>query len=307
MNDLSKYLRSILKSTLLPKAVVNDWMKPHSWTSSGSQSAYGMPWEILRTSELTPDGRPIDIITKGGSLGGYYSSIVLIPEFGLGLTILVAGAQAAQFDLRERVISLLVPEIDKLVRAKAQITHAGFYGTWNDRSGPLNKSWSVVLEVDDVGPGLHVTSWISNSTDFLPTYGMLKGMPEDQSKWEARLLPTNVDWDDGVEVWRLTAIPKREEAEGSKVFDDYCFTDVDGLIYGGWSIEEFIFGILTDEAETSVDCLRLSGTRTLLFKDDNDSSTNGRMKRPGIGMANKLKLQGRGEDFGWTNHNFEQH
>ena len=166
-------------------------MKPHSWTS-GTHSAYGMPWEMLRTTKLTPDGRGVDIITKGGSLTQYYTTIILIPEFGLGVTVLVAGDNEALADLRETVIATLVPAAEKLIRDEVRNVHSGLYAASVDGSGPPNLNWSLRIEVDDVGPGLRVRDWVSNGTDFMAVYGMFTGMPSDPTKWQARLLPTNI-------------------------------------------------------------------------------------------------------------------
>jgi len=166
-------------------------MKPHSWTS-GTHSAYGMPWEMLRTTKLTPDGRGVDIITKGGSLTRYYTTIILIPEFGLGVTILIAGDYEALPDLRENVIATLVPAAEKLIRDEVRKVHSGLYAASNDWLAPPNLNWSLKIEVDDMGPGLLVKDWISNGTDFMGVYGKFKGMPSDRTKWQARLLPTNI-------------------------------------------------------------------------------------------------------------------
>lgn len=250
-NDFSKYLQSILSSTLLPKATVNAWMKPHSWTSSGANSAYGMPWEIMRTTKATPDGRPIDIITKGGSLRGYFSTIALLPEFGLGVTFLTAGAQVAVIDLRERIFAALISEVDKMLREEIRRSHCGTYAFREDYlAGPPNMDWSFSVEVDDTGPGLVMRNWTSNGTDFLHEYGRLKHMPADPELWEARLLPTGIyhdereeesDLDGGWDIWRLNAIPKRKKSDRGKLFEDYCMTDIDALMYGGLSVEEFTF------------------------------------------------------------------
>lgn len=256
-------------------------MKPHSWTSSGTESAYGMPWEILRTNKLVNDGRPIDIITKGGSLGGYYSTIALIPEFGLGLTILIAGDQTALLDIRERLISLVVPAIEDVVRSIARKTYTGWFGLIDDWWGPLNPDWSIGVEVDD-GPGLRLSSFTLNRTDFLPVYGHMKGMPKDESQWEPRLLPTNVIYGGTDQAWRLTAIPKRKEDE-NKIFDDYCMTDVDGLLFGGWAMEEFIFKVHPDRGAEAV---LMKGFRLALFKADAD-----------IKDSDKLRVLGRPQEI----------
>ena len=146
----------------------------------------------MRSTKLTPDGRAVDIITKGGALNQYFSTIILIPEFGLGVTILIAGHSSALWDLRENIIATLVPAADKLVRQEVRAVYAG---TWADSDsfwGPPNWNWSLKLEVDNLGPGMRVREWVSNGTDFLEVYGRMKVMPSDPDAWEARLIPTGV-------------------------------------------------------------------------------------------------------------------
>jgi len=281
-NDFSRYLRSILSSTLLPRNSTNAWMKPHSWTSSGTNSAYGMPWEMLRTTKGTPDGRPIDIITKGGSLEGYFSTIALLPEFGLGLSVLVAGESSALLDLLENFTAEVIFTVDKLLRDEVRRAYCGLWTALDDLwSGPANMDWSFRIEVDETGPGLRITDWKSNGTDFLPVYGKLKGMPADPDQWEARLLPTvsyegHAGLTKKLEIWRLTAIPKRAATDKGKIWEDYCMTDVDGLMYGGASVEEFGIFVAGSEEKTDIQAIALinSGLRTFLVKwtdcDGND-------------------------------------
>jgi hypothetical protein len=258
-----------------------------------------MPWEILRSTKLTPDGRAVDIITKGGSLDGYYSSILMIPEFGIGVTILVAGDYPALVELREKIIATLIPAVEKLVRDEIRKQYAGTWANWPNwwgtkRSGP-DMNFSLKLEVDDTGPGLRVLDWFSNGTDFLPVYGRLKGMPEG-TKWQARLIPTGVlqtdDDDDhnnphmSAETWRLVVVPERREGDERKVFDDFCMTDVDSLMYSGVSIELFV--ILKDHGEAQWIFL---GMRTDMFKcDDRDNCV-----RP---AGERMRFQGSERKFG---------
>jgi hypothetical protein len=261
-NDLSKYLRSILSSTLLPQATINAWMKPHSWTS-GTHAAYGMPWEILRTTKLTPDRRGIDIITKGGALTQYYATIIAVPEYGLGFTFLIAGDSPALVDLREKFIATLIPAVELLVREEARNVYAG---TWVSGKDESDMNWSLSIEVDDIGPGLRVVDWLSNGTAFLPVYGEIKYMPSDAKKWQARLIPSGIYNDSeglGSEIWRLTAIPDHEEEDKSKVFDDECFTEMDSVMYDGYSIEEFEIG--RDEGGKGI-WMNIRGMRTLLWR-----------------------------------------
>ena len=267
-NDFSKYLQSILSSQLLPEAVTNAWMKPHSWTS-GTHSAYGMPWEILRSTKLTPDGRGIDIVTKGGALEKYFSTMAMMPEYGLGLTFLVAGDSAALRDLQERIVATLVPAVEDLIRMEIKANYTGLWARFEDLwVGDPDMDFSLRFEVDDARAGIQVLDWVSNGTDFLSVYGRLKGMPEDLTQWEARLLPTgvyvSVEENDNLidEIWRLTAISKRTEDDQSKVFDDFCMTDVDTLMYNGVSLEEF--HIVRGQGEAGI--LYISGLRMLMFK-----------------------------------------
>lgn len=278
-NDFSKYLQSILSSKLLPRATTNAWMKPHSWTS-GTNSAYGMPWEMIRTSKLTPDGRAIDIVTKGGSLTAYYSLIAMVPEFGLGATILVAGSNPAVGDLSERLIAQLIPAVEELMRREVRAQYAGSWSHWDEESHSFNTNWSLNLQVDDVGPGIKVVDWVSNGTDFLPIYGSFKRMGKESGNWQARLIPTGVysgPNEDGVEFekWRLTAIPEKSAESENKVFDDFCMTDVDALMYDGFPVEEFT--IVKEEKEASK--LFISGLRTKLQKRQDGSTTRETQKK----------------------------
>ena len=209
--------------------------------NSGSSSAYGMPWEILRSTKVTKDGRPIDIITKAGGLAGYSSIIAMIPEFNIGYSILVAGDYHGQVDLQERLVSVLVPAVDNISRAVVRQNYEGFYAAAELDSGLIHDEFSIKLVVDDVGPGLRVSNWTSNHTDFLSVYGRITGMPKEPSQWTARLLPTGVQYGSNAQFWRLTAIPARKAGDEKKIFDDFCINDVDNLVYNGLSVEEFVF------------------------------------------------------------------
>jgi hypothetical protein len=261
-----------------------------------------MPWEILRSTKLTPDRRVIDIITKGGSLKGYYSSILMIPEFGIGVTILVAGDYAALADLREKIIATLIPLLEKLVRDEVRKQYSGTWAHFPDwwNSNP-DANFSLKLEVDNTGPGLRVMDWLSNGTDFLPVYERLKGISEDQ-KWQARLIPTGViqepedddndDEDTGwsAESWRLTVVPERRVGDEKKVFDDFCMTDVDSLMYSGVSIEEFVILKMEGDAQW----IFLLGMGTDMFKcDERDACSRSAGKR--------TKFQGAERKFGMRN------
>lgn len=243
-----------------------------------------MPWEILRTAKLTPDGRAIDIITKGGALTQYFSIIALLPEFGLGITILIAGDHQALSDVQEKVISTLVPATEKLIRDEVRRVYAGIWAA--DEDIPDSK-WSLKLEVDETGPGLRVADWTSNGTDFLSVYGSLKNMPSDPSQWQARLIPSGLYrepltvpnagsseqyWETG--VWRLTAVPRKNSDNERLVFDEACYTDVDSLMYDGYSVEEFVISTGRNGKTGLVEGVFMSipGMQTSLWRLDEDGA-----------------------------------
>ncbi|RDW60275.1 hypothetical protein BP5796_11881 [Coleophoma crateriformis] len=221
-DDLSKYLRSILGAELLSQAEVHQWLKPVSWSSSGSQSAYGMPWEIQRMA-LNPGGRVVDIFAKGGSLKGYYSSIMLFPEFGLGLTILVAGAETCLDELRERLATALVPAIDAATRDHVRSQYVGKY---------LGKGegWRIELEIDE-GSGLRIVEWTSNGTNFLQSYRFLQSIPESS---QAILVPTGVLLREK-ESWRITW-----DRSNNRMWSDFRFTNVDDIVYDNTALSEML-------------------------------------------------------------------
>ena len=272
-NDLSAYLRSVLSPTLLSQSKVNDWLQPHSWTSSGSSSAYGMPWEIYRASKLTADNHSIDLVTKGGDLPGYHSIIALIPELNIGLTILTAGDTGAVFELRDKLIPAIVRAVEELLRASIKGECEGLYVPLVFEP-PLDTQDGVQINVS--GSGVHVVAWRQESTDFLQQYSRLKGMPDDPSQWTAKLVPTNQrqckhngDEYGCLEFWRLTGVPVQSPEDSANVFNDVCETDVDYLAYGGLSLEEFVLGGPVEEHAQGLITL---GARGLFIYDGYDDA-----------------------------------
>ncbi|KAG7113629.1 Beta-lactamase-like protein like [Verticillium longisporum] len=92
-HDLQSFIRSILNHEQLSRADTAMWLKPVVFTANPAE-AVGMPWEIYRPSDLTPDGRPIEIYSKTGNLPFYAAHIALLPAYGVGLSINTAGEEA---------------------------------------------------------------------------------------------------------------------------------------------------------------------------------------------------------------------
>ena len=248
---------------LLDVATTNVWLKPRSYSSSISFT-YGMPWEILRTDQiLTDSDRGITLFTKSGGLEGYTSQFIHIPEYELGLTILVAGESRALNWLREKVIPPLIRGVEQITRDQTDERYAGTYKTPN--VDDLNSS--VVLEVqieDGRCHGLVLTSWVSNGTDFLLEYSGLATGVRDLDRGKAQLVPSNVNRDKYHEAWMLDFLSSKVLTEPSAVADTCLINDVDTLMYGDRSLQEFLF---ISDVNGDINSVELPAFRVTLRKE----------------------------------------
>lgn len=224
-----------MTARLLDIGTTNAWFKPRSYSPSWS-FAYGMPWEIFRTQELLPDSSRIQtIITKAGGLRGYASQLLLIPEYGIGVIVLVAGDGRALSWLREETLRSLVPRIEEIARQQTADTLSGTYIANSDAS--INSSISV--EVDG-SSGLVMTSWSSNGTDFLARYiSMSKKESGFVGSGRVQLTPSLTHRGGDGEVWRANMVP--DEFPTAGVINMHLVTDVDTFTYASRSLEEFVF------------------------------------------------------------------
>ena len=160
-SDLAKFGRDILLNRQLPPLATRRWMKPSSHTSSLSLSV-GSPWEILRTKSQISHGRTIDLYTKSGSLGQYNSLLLISPDYGVALSMLVAGpSSAAVVEVAsEIVLQSLIPTLENQTFYEACKALCGTYES-SDRS----KNSSLTVSVDN--HGLQVERWINQGVDYL--------------------------------------------------------------------------------------------------------------------------------------------
>jgi hypothetical protein len=228
---------------MLDIPTTNAWLKPHSYSSS-IDFAYGMPWEIFRTTSLLSDSdRIMDLITKSGSLSGYASRIIIIPEYNIGVTVLVAGEGKAKGWIEELVMSKLIPEVESGARCKMRDKYADTYYA----PAYLGVNSSVKIDLDGAS-GLVLTSWISNGTDFLYQYAALS-MGADKGR--AQLVPSNIGRGSSAEVWRVMfATP---DTRTGRAMENCLIDDLDSMMYGGRSLEEFVFHLGEDGVVESVE------------------------------------------------------
>jgi CubicO group peptidase (beta-lactamase class C family) len=164
INDLRKIGISMLNSTFLDPAQTRRWMQPHAFTSSPNVSV-GATWEILRA----PSQRTSWIYTKAGDLGLYCSQIALLPEHGVGFSVL--GAGAASISNVQLVSDLLaatyVPALEAAAKEEAYTVYAG---TYHDA-----ESNSTLIITTNSDPGLVISEWTFNGGDFLALYTEIVG------------------------------------------------------------------------------------------------------------------------------------
>ena len=231
-SDLSKYLRYILQHFNAITHAIN-WINPVS-PSTGLNSFYGMPWEIFQTDRILKDSqRTVRFITKSGGLPGYTSIIMTLPEYDLGITILLAGKPAFFSTIRETVTVALVRAAEELAIRQLKKHYAG---TYISADSSLNSTMTLVADAR----GLVIKEWISNSTDILKSGFIRMVAPEH---WYAQLVPTLLyrnEQEQKGEEWRMLITAERGESVG-EVWDDFCITDMDSPLYANVPLNEAIF------------------------------------------------------------------
>ncbi|KAJ4310463.1 hypothetical protein N0V94_008434 [Neodidymelliopsis sp. IMI 364377] len=251
--DMSKYLRHVLTHYNGLTHALN-WLNPVS-PARGLNSFYGLPWEIYQTDRILQDSRrPVRFITKSGGLPGYSSVIIVAPEYDLGITILLAGNQELISDLKSSVTEIIRPAEQLAVR---QLNNR-YAGTYASSDPELNSSVTLIAD----HRGLVVTEFISNSSDILQYGRASRWLPKHSV---AQLVPTllyrNAKVQKG-EEWRVQPVEERGHDTGD-VWDDFCITDIEGPLYAGVPLNNFVFW---DEKKEAFDTLELSAFRVNLTR-----------------------------------------
>ncbi|KAL8893729.1 MAG: hypothetical protein Q9207_008571, partial [Kuettlingeria erythrocarpa] len=224
-----------------------------------------------------------------GGLRGYTSQFLLLPEYGLGITVLVAGDGHALSWLRERVLKTLVPAVEEISRAQTAARLVGTYtavaataGNDSNNEEALNSSLTISLLPPP--SGLTLTRWISNSTDFLALYTRMSQATSHQSgpspPGHVQLTParsTRRRGGDGKrgEVWRAGfVLDELADADGA-VIDMRLVTDVDTFTYAARSLEEFVFWGGGDGEAGKAERVELPGLRVVLGREEAQARSGG--------------------------------
>ena len=284
-SDMSTWLRYILATYNARPLSAGNWFAPTSFSGS-IDTFYGMPWEIfrLRTNAVVTDfksTRPLTFVTKGGALPGYTSIMILIPEYALGITILIAGSSNLLSEIRETVISEIVRFADVAAMTELRSRYVGTYADEVSNS-------SITLSQSSQH-GLTVTRWISNSIDTLSAFGNLYSSFGGGPSLLMHVLPTLLYSDESAhekgEKWRLVpqSLGASEQAEDEQrrspgsgrsgsdgVWTNFCISDWDIIAYAGKPMTELIFQNTKQKGQSSrharCESVQLSGFRSTLYR-----------------------------------------
>jgi CubicO group peptidase (beta-lactamase class C family) len=262
-HDMSIFLRYILANYKDIAEAKMNWLLPVSFTA-GMGSFYGMPWEIYRTDKILLPGdkrraRTVTFFTKGGGHPGYRTLITLVPEYDLGITILTAGDETFLDVLREMVTVPLIRAADELAARQVKETYVGRYTSPSNKEEVVDSTLTLTYTSTH---GLEISEWVLNSTDVLSFISDHFPSSKD-TKLHAQLIPSGLYRDEeqqAGEVWRVATVldpgaplepvlgrwSQHENNAGSwsgfpPVWDEFCITDVDNIMYGGTPLSEVVF------------------------------------------------------------------
>lgn len=233
--------QSILSATLLSPNTIRQWMKPVTFTSQVTQ-AVGMPWEIVRVSDVT--SHVFDLYTKSGDVFSYSALFVLAPDYNIGFVVMVAAAtdstSTVQY-LSDTIAANIFPALEQTARAQAQKTFGETY-----TSMVAGVASNMTLTTAAGQPGLLVESWYSNGTDFMEVIALLYGATTVGV--DIRLYPSGLEQQTSPtskQVGFRMVIETKDTVPDGGIFSEDCQTwfSVDALVYGNVGVDEFVFNV----------------------------------------------------------------
>ncbi|KAK6526123.1 hypothetical protein TWF281_011160 [Arthrobotrys megalospora] len=246
INDLSALALSILDKRLLPPSKLRKWLKPTSSTPN-LQYSVGFPWEIYRTTNLTPSyPHTIDIYAKDGGAYGYVSRIGIIDQYGVGFVVLTAGDTEAIYPIAEATVATLIPAVEEAARSEAE-KYTGVFGS--DAEAPVTANFTI-----DSGPGVKIQSLMRNGSDILRAIATIwesQQVSLGPLSRDFRIYPMEISRSQGLgngavvkEDWRIAMERDTEkELPTAVAFGKTCTTwqTFDLLYYGGQPIDRVVF------------------------------------------------------------------
>ncbi|KAI0871407.1 putative penicillin-binding protein [Hypoxylon argillaceum] len=235
-DNLARLGRSILLNKQLSSLDTRRWMKPTSHTSSLSFSV-GSPWEIWRARTQITSGRVIDLYTKSGSVGQYTSQLILLPDYGVSLSLLVAGSSsgAVVTIATETVLQALIPALENAAIGQACDR---LCATYTSARPGVNSSVTIAADA----AGLYLERWINRGVDVkaaAEAYAVGTGSPPIRA---ARLQATNLRGP-GRMAYRLIFDTTSDDTDGPpRVLNPnaHQWDQTDSPMYGEIGVDDFV-------------------------------------------------------------------
>ncbi|KAI0380509.1 beta-lactamase/transpeptidase-like protein [Hypomontagnella monticulosa] len=262
VGDLSRLGRAIFRHTLLPPAQTRRWLKPTALTADIHEGV-SSPWGIRRIP-LSDGSRVVDAYSKAGSINVYMSLLVLLPDYDVGISVLLAGGWPgnANWDIADAIGATLLPALEGAAREEASAAYAGTYAS-NDTG--LNSS--LVLSTDPARPGLGVEQWISNGTDMIPVavrYTLNYNVTAPAIRLYPAGLQSNASETDGTRKIAFKAVIENLDLEdhSGDMFSTNCGTWVSQTtaVYADMPLDQFVFTVDKDGKAIGVEPLALRAT-----------------------------------------------
>ncbi|KAK0631248.1 beta-lactamase/transpeptidase-like protein [Immersiella caudata] len=258
VKDISILGRSILASTLLPPSLTRRWLKPEAY-SSEPIAAVSSPWGVRRIILPMENGkRTVDAYNKAGRIGYYASLLNLLPDYGIGFTIVVAGANIpgnANWNLADIIGARLLPALEEAAREQAENTYSGEY--YNEA---IQSYLRLTTQPDR--PGLGIENWVSNGTD-MQLISVVLAAGYEGVKPSIRLYPTGVETKlpGGGKKVAYKAVfedlnaPERRDS----MFSTDCgsWVSFTGVTYGTHALDQFVFEVDGEGKVKSIENLAL--------------------------------------------------
>jgi len=266
--DITRLNKAILSSELLPPAMTRRWLRPVTFTSD-PMAALGTPWGIRRINMGHPYLWTYGY-QKAGRIGDYSALIIILPDYGVGFTLLTAGNMPGNmnFDFADVIGATLLPAIHNVSREQARENFAGNYEFGNVTA--LNSSMVITVDND---PGLKVERWISNGTDMATVAILLQLSTRGPVNPRIRLYPAGLETvkEDGEVKKRIAFKATFEDADSpareNRLFSTDCATwlSASSNLWAARTLDEIVFEVGEDGKAVAVDPVAL---RALLGRVD---------------------------------------
>ncbi|KAI0380369.1 beta-lactamase/transpeptidase-like protein [Hypomontagnella monticulosa] len=242
VSDLSTLGRAILNHKLLTPVATRRWLKPFAF-SADPLAMVGMPWGARRI-HLSDTYHYTTAFNKAGNIGDYSALLAIIPDMDIGISILLAGQLPgnAAFGMADTIGEPLLPAVVKAARSEAGDMYSGHY-VYPD--GKINSSMTITT--DDL-PGLSISQWFSNGTDFRWISTVLQNQYYPLTP-RIRLYPSGLEGPAADGGKRVAFKAMFEDADAprrdGKMFSTECgsWVSVESVIYGSAAMDELIFNL----------------------------------------------------------------